>query len=229
MYNKNKRFMHSVLCTGKPKSYPMEEFVKKITTILSKENIRPHNYKISPKNTNVFIDFNKYCDMQTILKRKYNDFEECTIVITIPPKGQYNQESSVKIDGVPNYITHEELDDILSQNFGVYKVGRKFPSNLYPNTSCFIVDMKTKYDAGSIMQNLSEIDGNPVVVRSANSNSGNSSRNSDYSTYSSNSQMDQSPHKRRIPKNYKMIDSHSIMRSLTNLLILLPWNRSLII
>ena len=222
MYNKNKRFMHSVLCTGKPKSYPMEEFVKKITTILSQENIRPSNYKISPKSSNVFINFNSLRDMQRIIKRKYNDFADFTIVIT--PKRQNNEDTSVKIDGVPNYITHEELDDMLSQQYGVFKVWRKFPSRLYPDTSLFIVDMKTKNDVELLVQNLSEIDGCPVVVQSGYSDSGNSSRNSDYSAYSSNSnsQIDQSPNRRCIPKNYKMIDSHSIMRSLTNLLILLP-------
>ena len=138
-------------------------FMEYIKSVLEEEGICQYDYKLSPTNRSVFIDFAYREDMEKILhKRKYENYNN--IQICFNTKFAQSDDHSLKMIGLPPDITRKELDNILSKSYSIHEVTKVIPSNEDPDKMYAKVIFNNIDDLNACKENLKQIKGFDVQI-----------------------------------------------------------------
>ena len=161
----NERFPYHAVCQYKPKHWDMPKFLRYIKDVLMQENVGVWKYRLTEQEHYVYIDFTNKSDMDRVIKnRKYQQVDDFTVHFNKKSTMQY----ALYMVGIPKGTTPKELDDILSQSYGIHEVTRICESKEDPNYLFANIKFITEWDLQNCKNTLFEVKGHPVTIYDRN-------------------------------------------------------------
>ena len=169
--NKIKRYPYHLICGKRYIHTPESEFEDYVRSVLREEGVNPEDYKVSTYSLSVFIDFALEEDMERVLhNHKYEEFDGAQI--SFNKKYKKTDDKKLYFIGLPENITRNELDHILTETYNlcVHEVTKIVPSYEDENLMFAHVHFDYAEDALVCYNTLKEIKGYAVDILLPNSN-----------------------------------------------------------
>ena len=169
--NSIKRYPYHLICGKRYKHTPESEFEDYVRSVLREEGVNPEDYKVSTYSLSVFIDFALEEDMERVLhNHKYEEFDGAQI--SFNKKYKKTDDKKLYFIGLPENITRNELDHILTETYNlcVHEVTRIVPSYEDQDLMFATVYFEFPEDAVVCFDTVKEINGYPIKILLSNNN-----------------------------------------------------------